>query len=88
MLTILARINQLSKARLGLAISHKCSKLAVERNRIKRIMRETFRVAKLNLPALDLVVTCKPNAVDATNIALKTAFLSQINKICQKISAN
>jgi putative membrane protein insertion efficiency factor len=41
--TVLARANVLGYPRLGLAISRKVAKSAVARNRIKRIVRESFR---------------------------------------------
>ena len=40
---ILARANQLEHPRLGLVIAKKHVRRAVERNRIKRVIRETFR---------------------------------------------
>ncbi|MBS1225128.1 MAG: ribonuclease protein component, partial [Proteobacteria bacterium] len=40
---VLARANDLTYARLGLAISRKVAKSAVARNRLKRIVRESFR---------------------------------------------
>lgn len=54
--------------RLGLAISKKCAKRAVDRNRIKRIVRESFRLHRREgMPALDLVVLCRRDAIDAPN---------------------
>lgn len=40
---VLARTNDLPQSRLGLAVSRKVDKRAVGRNRIKRIVRESFR---------------------------------------------
>jgi ribonuclease P protein component len=45
--------------RLGLAIAKKRVKLAVQRNRIKRIIRESFRLNQHVLPAIDMVVMVK-----------------------------
>ncbi len=56
-----------SSPRLGLAISKKNAKRAVDRNRIKRIIRESFRLNCQNLPAIDLVVMAKPNTKHADN---------------------
>jgi ribonuclease P protein component len=42
-------------ARLGLAISRKAAPRAVDRNRIKRLIREHFRHNQRRLPAVDLV---------------------------------
>ncbi len=49
-------------ARLGLAVSRRRVRLAHERNRIKRVARETFRLARAELPPLDIVVLAKPGA--------------------------
>ena len=65
--TVLARENKLGYARLGLAISKKCAKKAVERNRIKRLFRESFRINQDQLPAVDVVAMCKPSAVKLDN---------------------
>src|SRR5690348_6403763 len=53
------RPNGLDHARLGLAVSKRVSKRAVERNRIKRLVRESFRRARLRLPPIDLVVMAR-----------------------------
>ncbi len=54
-------------ARLGLAISKKNAKRAVDRNRIKRLIRESFRLHLVELPAIDIVVMAKPVAKNAKN---------------------
>ena len=56
------RPNGLDHARLGLAISKRVSKRAVERNRIKRLLRESFRRARAQLPPIDLVVMAREAA--------------------------
>jgi ribonuclease P protein component len=49
--------NGLSYPRLGLSVSKKRVRKAFARNRIKRILREAFRLSKAELPAgLDLVI--------------------------------
>ncbi|MCH2101786.1 MAG: ribonuclease P protein component [Planctomycetes bacterium] len=42
--------------RLGLSIGRKFSKKAVVRNRVRRIFREAFRLARPDLPPMDLVL--------------------------------
>jgi len=49
--------------RLGLTVSRKVGK-AVGRNRIKRRVREFFRLHKIGLPAADIVVIARPGAAD------------------------
>jgi ribonuclease P protein component len=60
--SVLARPNGLQHARLGLAISKKQCRRAVDRNRMKRLIRESFRLNQELLAGLDLVVlsrSCK-----------------------------
>lgn len=54
--TILTRPNTLGFPRLGLAISRKAAKLAVVRNRVKRVVRESFRQQQQRLGGIDIVV--------------------------------
>ncbi len=54
-LTILYKPNAFSFARLGFAISKRFAQRAVLRNKIRRIVKESFR-QQTNLPAYDLVV--------------------------------
>ncbi len=65
--TVLARTNNLTHPRLGLAISKKCAKRAVDRNRIKRLFRESFRINQHKLPSVDIIAMCKPSAIKLSN---------------------
>ncbi len=66
-LTVLARTNNLDHPRLGLAVSKKCAKRAVDRNRIKRLFRESFRLNQHTLPNVDIVAMCKPSILSLDN---------------------
>lgn len=55
-MTVLAIPNRQQHPRLGLAISRKVARNAVARNRIKRVIRESFRHWQTRLDALDIVV--------------------------------
>lgn len=68
--TVLYRDNDSDVARLGLAISKKNCRKAVDRNRIKRIIRESFRHHGDALAGLDVVVLNHPAAAAAPNPAL------------------
>jgi ribonuclease P protein component len=68
--TVLSRQSRNKEARLGLAISRKSCRLAVQRNRLKRIVRESFRAHKEELAGLDLVVMCQAAAARASNKVL------------------
>lgn len=65
--TLLARLNDLGHARLGLAISKRVIKTAVGRNRIKRIVRESFRLHQHQLIGLDVVVMCRDGVRQSPN---------------------
>ena len=67
MFTVLCKANQAGTARLGLAISKKHCRRAAARNRIKRIIRESFRHRSAELEGLDIVVMNAPNTERATN---------------------
>ena len=69
---IIARPSAQQESRLGLAVSRKVDRRAVGRNRIKRIVRESFRHwraldAAAGRPALDIVVLARPAAAAADN---------------------
>ena len=58
-LTIYGRANDLAHARLGLSVSRHVG-TAVRRNRIKRLIREAFRLMQHDLPrGYDLVVVVR-----------------------------
>ena len=78
------RRNELGHARLGLAISKRVSKRAVERNRIKRLVRESFRRVRHQLPAVDLMVMARDQAASTTGAAL----LAELDQLWQKLLAN
>lgn len=59
---VLARTNEQPYARLGLAISKRRCPRAVDRNKLKRIVRASFRLNASALPAVDLVVLCTAKA--------------------------
>ncbi|GAB4357854.1 MAG: ribonuclease P protein component [Methylohalobius sp. ZOD2] len=74
--TVLMRPNERYYARLGLAISKRKVKKAVARNRIKRLVRESFRLNRSRLPAADIVVVAKP-AVSAADRSVLWASLAK-----------
>ena len=55
-LTVYVKPNRVDRARLGVVVGKKQLRTAVARNYAKRIIREAFRLQRLNLPALDYVV--------------------------------
>lgn len=66
--------------RLGLAVSRKVDKRAVGRNRIKRILRDHFRLSQDRLIQADFVVVARPGAGDLTATALRQSFDSLVKR--------
>ncbi len=80
--TILAKPNQLTHPRIGLTIAKKRVKLAVHRNRIKRCVRDSFRLHQHQLPSVDLVLMVKGDISHTPNDEL----LKQLERLWQKIA--
>lgn len=68
--TVLSRANRTDCAKLGLAISKKHCRAASGRNRLKRVVRESFRQHQEELAGLDVVVLGQPGTSRADNKAL------------------
>lgn len=60
-LTILTVENTVGHPRLGLAIAKKHLKFAHQRNRLKRIIRESFRQHQTDFANIDIVVLSRPD---------------------------
>ena len=52
---LLARPNQLSNARLGMVVAKKNIRFSVHRNRIKRVVRDSFRLIQHDLAPVDII---------------------------------
>ncbi len=82
--TMLARHNNLGHPRLGLAVSKKCAQKAARRQRIKRLIRESFRIWQPCLPAVDIVVVCRPVVDTMDNRQVFNSLESHWQRICLK----
>ena len=65
--------NEGPQARLGLAIAARVVGNAVQRNRLRRRIRESFRLRQLELPAVDIVIGARNAARGASAEAISAA---------------
>ena len=86
--TVLATANGLPHARLGLAIAKKRVRLAVDRNRIKRHVRESFRHHQAELPALDIVVMARNGVEKRTNEKLVVSLDKHWQSLIKKCASS
>ena len=70
----LSRPNGKPFPRMGLVVAKKNAKLAVQRNRIKRIARESFRLQQHQLGGLDTVILARRGLDQLDNAALHQLF--------------
>jgi ribonuclease P protein component len=82
--TLLARKNQLEYPRLGLAIAKKLVKSAVARNRIKRLIRESYRINQQKLTGLDIVVLGRSGIEGKSNKELHESLEQHWSRLIQK----
>jgi len=85
--TVLARPNENEFPRLGLAISKKRARLAVTRNRLKRLIRESFRHKQHELVCANIIVLAGQHCSNANNSRLLQSLekhWQKLNKLCAK----
>jgi ribonuclease P protein component len=70
---VTASSNDKHGARLGMAVAVRTAGNAVERNRLRRIVRESFRLHQHALPAVDVVVNARPKARGASGAELRAS---------------
>lgn len=71
---VLVRESGGTRPRIGITVSSKIAN-AVERNRVKRWVREAFRAIQADLPPVDLVVIARPGALTAGLDGVRRALL-------------
>ncbi len=88
---VLARPNGLELSRLGLAVSRQVDPRAVERNRLKRIVRESFRKhygADADRHPADVVVLPRRTAVSISNAQLRARLSRHWARIDERLAAS
>ncbi len=80
----LCKRNDLLSPRIGLVIAKKNVKLAKDRNRIKRIIRESFRLHQHQLPNVDIVVLARRGLGEKNNDELHALFEKNWQRLINK----
>ena len=83
---IIASDSGKSFSRLGLAISKKQYKRAVDRNLFKRLARETFRSNQNDLESIDFVIMVKKSAC-TDNIEITKDLLSLMKNVKSQVQS-
>jgi ribonuclease P protein component len=78
------RPNEANVARLGLIVSKKTAKLAVQRNYMRRVLRELFRLNQHNLLAIDLVIQVQIAFEKPEFVEIKKEFEHLMQKLLTK----
>ncbi|HLK70739.1 MAG TPA: ribonuclease P protein component [Steroidobacteraceae bacterium] len=80
--TAVIQPNSAGNARLGLSVAARLVRRAVQRNRVRRLIRESFRQHQQHLPAMDIVVGLRSSPRDVDNAQLRRS----LEKLWQKIT--
>jgi ribonuclease P protein component len=73
--------NEVGYPRLGLAVATKTAGNSVKRNRIRRLIRESFRLSQLEIPPVDLIVSARTRAQGATSAELRASLAALWDKV-------
>jgi ribonuclease P protein component len=89
---LLVRPNGMNHPRLGLVIAKKKVRRSVDRNRIKRTVRESFRLHQTELPHADVIFMARQDIVavpaEVFRQALKQAWKRLQRKAEKSVNAN
>ena len=77
--------NTLDRPRLGMAIGRRIDKRAVVRNRLRRQVRESCRLALPGIPAVDVVVTARHEVDKAESAAIWRDLGHLWRRLCQRL---
>jgi ribonuclease P protein component len=85
---VIACANALGRPRLGLSIAARSIGHAAARNRIRRLVREVFRLSQHDLPPVDLVVAARPAARNASAAELRADLAHALNAVRKQCASS
>ncbi len=83
-----AHSNAVGRPRLGLAVAVRTAGNSVQRNRIRRIIRESFRLHQHGLPAVDLIVSARAKVRGAAPQVLRSSLAALWDKVKQQCESS
>ncbi len=85
---LLCNFNSTEKARLGLVIAKKQIKKSHDRNRLKRLIRESFRLQQHKLPLIDAIVLARKGADALSNSEIQVILHGLWKRISKRATQN
>jgi ribonuclease P protein component len=85
---VTANSNKTGAARLGTAVAVRTAGGAVARNRLRRIIRESFRLHQHALPPVDLVVSARAGAARASGPALRASLAALWSRVAEQCATS
>ncbi|HRH76087.1 MAG TPA: ribonuclease P protein component [Cellvibrionaceae bacterium] len=85
---LLCNFNSTEHARLGLVIAKKQIKKSHDRNRLKRLIRESFRLYQHKLPLIDAIVLARKGADALSNSEIQVILHGLWKRISKRATHN
>lgn len=85
---LLARKNGLPYPRLGVVVAKKHCRLATSRNRIKRLIRESYRLHQETLAGLDIIVLARRGIEDLDNATISRSLAKSWTRLGKSARKN